>query len=145
MATVEHTVEIARPPAEVFAWLTDPENLRSWQETLVELRQVSNGPIGVGTRLVEVRSFLGKRVESELEVTAYEPDRRLDLRTVSGPISFEVSHTLDATPGGTRLHVEGEAERGGRFRLADALVARQARRQFRADFERLKQLLEAGQ
>ena len=51
---------------------------------------------------------------------------------------------LEATDVGTRLHVEGEAERGGLFRLADALVTRQARRQFRADFERLKELLEAG-
>jgi uncharacterized protein YndB with AHSA1/START domain len=144
MATVEHMVEIARPPADVFAWLTEPERVSRWQDTLAELRQISEGSVGEGTRLLEIRTYLGKRIESEVEVTAYEPERQFDLRTVSGPLPFHVSHTLEPTDGGTRLHARGVAEPGGLFRIADALVARQAKRQFRADFERLKELIEAG-
>lgn len=90
----------------------------------------------------EVRTFLGKRIESELEVTAYEPDRRFDLRSVSGPLRFSVSHALEADGEGTRLHVAAEADPGRLFRFAGALVTRQAERQLREDFARLKRLLE---
>jgi hypothetical protein len=39
----------------------------------------------------------------------------------------------------------GEGEPGGFFKLAEPLVARQAERQFKGDFETLKELLEARQ
>jgi hypothetical protein len=51
--------------------------------------------------------------------------------------------TLEPGGGGTRLTFRGEGEPGGFFKLAEPIVGRKAERQFRSDFETLKDLLEA--
>jgi uncharacterized protein YndB with AHSA1/START domain len=60
MVRVEHSLVIERPPAEVFAYTTDPANLPEWQSTALEAR--SDGQ--EGAHLTEVRKFLGRRMES---------------------------------------------------------------------------------
>ncbi len=141
MVRIEFSIDIDRPPSEVFAYLTDAERLPEWQSGAVEARW--EGEKARGAHLKEVRKFLGRRMESELEVTEYEPDRRFDLKVLSGPVPFSVQHTLEPRNGGTRLMFVGEGEPGGFFKLAEPIVARTAERQFKNDFETLKDLLDA--
>lgn len=135
----EHAVEIERRPEEVYAYLSDPSNLPEWQSEVSEVRPESE------TRFTEIRTFVGRRVESTLEVTVAEPAREFTLRSVSGPVRFSVRHVLEPVgEGGTRLTVVGESERGvgGLFKLGGRLLARAVERRFVEDFERLKQRLE---
>ena len=141
MVRVDSEVVINRPASEVFSYLTDPEKAPEWQSSLIEAH--AEGPMRVGTKVSEIRKFLGRRMESTLEVTEYEPDRKFSMRILSGPVPFEVEHTLETEDGRTRLRWVGTGEPGGFFKLAEPLVARQARRQFRGDFETLMDLLEA--
>jgi uncharacterized protein YndB with AHSA1/START domain len=141
MIHLEHTVEIDRPPAEVFDYMMDMENLPEWQSSAIEAHW--EGERAAGSRIKEVRKFLGRRIESELEVTEYEPNRRFCLKTLSGPVLFSVEHTFEATTGGTRITFVGEGNPGGFFKLAEPMVARAAERQFKGDFATLKDLLEA--
>jgi uncharacterized protein YndB with AHSA1/START domain len=141
MIRIEFSVDIDRPASEVFAYLTDAEKLPQWQAGAIEAEW--QGERAAGARVREVRKFLGRRMESELEVTAYEPDRRLGLKVLSGPVPFSVDQRLEPRNGGTRLTFVGEGEPGGFFRLAEPLVARTAERQFKGDYETLKDLLEA--
>ena len=143
MARIEHTVEINRPPAEVFTYLVDPDKVPSWQASIVELRKDDAAPTTVGSTLSEVRTVMGRRIESRLEVTAYEQDRRFDLRTKAGPVPFEVRHTLTPAGAGTRLDIVGETEGGGVLGgMAGGLFVRQAKTQLQGDFARLKEMLE---
>jgi len=131
------TVEIARPPEEVFDYLADPSNLPTWQESAVEARLE-------GGRVVERRRMLGREIESTMEISENEPPRLLTLRTVEGPIPLEVRHELSPSRGGTRLDVAIEGEGGGMLGLARKMAVRAAERQFKGDFERLKRVLEDG-
>lgn len=144
MARAEHTVVVGRPADEVFEFLTDLSNVPSWQSGSIDVQEPA-GPLGVGTTYVQVLKFLGKRIETRLEVTEFEPARRFALKTLSGPVPFEVRHTLEPADGqgATRLRVELEGEPGGFFRLADPLVERNAQRQIERDFATLKELVEA--
>ena len=56
MATFENTVVITRPIEEVFAFLSDLENVPKWNYAIVETRKVSEGPVGQGTVYRQVRS-----------------------------------------------------------------------------------------
>ena len=138
----ELAVEILRPPAEVYAFLADPSNLRLWQEGVEEVRGAFRGPLAAGSTFTEVRTFMGKRVESELEVTASEPGREFSLRSLSGPVRFSARHLLEPTDDGTRLTLVGDVDAGRLFGLAGGLVRRAAERRTRADFERLVRRLE---
>jgi uncharacterized protein YndB with AHSA1/START domain len=137
---MEHSVVINRPPREVFAYLTDVERLPEWQASANEVR--TDGELGIGARIHEVRTLLGRRAESTLEVIEYEPDRKFSLRVVSGPLPFEVRHTLTPENGGTRLDWFGEADTSRFPRIAVRMVAGAVEGQFKSDFERLKRLLE---
>jgi uncharacterized protein YndB with AHSA1/START domain len=139
----ELSVDVARAPAEVFAYLTDTDRLPEWQSSAVEAQW--QGEKAPGAHIREVRRFLGRRMETEIEVTAYEPDRRFGLRAISGPVPFSVLHVLEPRGGGgTTLGFSGEGDPGGFFKMAEPVVARVAERQFKNDFETLKDILEGG-
>ena len=140
----ELAVEIARPPAEVYAYLADPTHLGEWQADVEEVRDAPGGPLAAGATFTEVRTFLGKRVESTLEAVVAEPGRELTLRTISGPVRVSIEHLLEPSEHGTALRVVGEADPGRLLGLGAPLVRRAATRRARADFERLKAVLEAG-
>jgi carbon monoxide dehydrogenase subunit G len=139
---IELTVEVARPPEDVFELLSDIERLSEWQASAVEAH--TDGPLAEGSRVREKRRLLGREVDTELEVVAYEPPKRLTLRSLGGPVKFTVDHELVAQAGGTQLRFVAEAQPGGLLRLTEPVLARTAEQEFRRDFDRLKELLESG-
>ena len=136
----EHELEIDRSPEDVYAFLSEPANLPRWQSDVLEVRPESE------TRFVEVRAFVGRRIESTLEVTAATPGREYSLRSIAGPVRFSVNHFLEpAGESRTRLRVVGDAGAvGGLFKLGGRLLKRAAERRVHEDFARLKTLVEAA-
>lgn len=143
MARAEHSVVIDRPPDQVFAYMTDPGRISEWQASALEATQESPGAMAVGTRVREVRKFLGMRMESVVEVTAYEPGKAFGLKVVSGPIPFEVRQTFEPADSGTKIDVVIEGEPGGFFRLAEPLVVRAVGRELANNLATAKDLLES--
>jgi carbon monoxide dehydrogenase subunit G len=143
MVRVEHSVEIACPPADVFAFLTDPSNLPRWQESCMAA-EAADRPIAMGTRITERRRFLGRDARTLVEVVELEPDRLYELESVDGPFRFTVRHELEACPTGTRVKVVAEAEPGRFLRFASRMVDRTVREATRKDFAKLKALLESS-
>ena len=142
MIRVELELEIGRPAQEVFDRLADVECVPEWQSSAVSAHV--EGAMGVGARIHETRRLLGREAHTELEVTAFDPPRRLTLRTLQGPVKVDVDHRLESQGDGTVLHVVAEADPGSILRLAKPVLKRQAEHELRADFERLKELLESG-
>ena len=141
MIRIEHNLEISRPPAEVFALLVDLDRLPDWQSSAIEAR--ADGPLGLGSLVHEKRRFLGRELADQLEVVAFDPPRRLTLRSQGGPLKLTVDHALEPNGGGTRLTVVASGKPGGVMKFAGPVVERTARDEIRADFVRLKELLEA--
>jgi uncharacterized protein YndB with AHSA1/START domain len=108
--------EIARPAAEVFAYVTDPAKLPSWQTNTVSAVQEGEGPLRVGTRLREVhRGPGGKELASLVEVSELEPDRIFALRMLEGLLRIHGRIVLD--PVGerrTRMRFTVQGSRAGR-------------------------------
>ena len=142
MLRIDVTLEIGRAPADVFAALIDLEHLPEWQESAIESRCA--GELEAGARIFERRRAMGREIENELEVTSFEPGQRLTLTTVHGPVPFTVDHQLVEEDGGgsTFLHVIAEGQPGSFMNLAKPMLKRQAERELRGDFERLKERLE---
>lgn len=53
------------------------ENNPKWEPEVVELRRLTKGPIGVGSRLLMVRQEFGRRSEVICVVDEFEPSRRV--------------------------------------------------------------------
>jgi uncharacterized membrane protein len=143
MIKVETSVVINRPVDEVFEFVANIENLPQWAGPVLEAKQTSEGPVGVGTTQTQVAQLLGRRVETSQEVTEYEPNKKLSTKSTSGPIPIEVHYTFEPVAEDTRVKMEGNVDAGGFFKLAEPIVARMLKRQTEADSSTLKELLEA--
>jgi carbon monoxide dehydrogenase subunit G len=129
----ELTIEIARTPEDVFAYLTDVSNLPDWQSGVKSATQHDG-------RIEESRTLFGKEIDTTLEIVEQDEPRLFTLRTLDGPLKLTVRHELEPAGDGTRLTVAAEGEVPG---FAAGLLAKGAERQFRKDFERLKSILES--
>lgn len=100
---VARTVEIAAPPAEVWATLTDFTAYPSWNPFLRRLE----GTARTGDRLtVEIQPSGGTAMTFRPTVLAAEPGRELRWLgrvLVPGLLDGEHAFTLEPIPGGTRL------------------------------------------
>jgi uncharacterized protein YndB with AHSA1/START domain len=144
MITTRVTVYIDRPVAEVFAFVTDPANFPRWAGALVkESRQTSPGPVTVGTTFTQVNTLMGRRFVSEMRVATYDPPRRYEYITTSGPIRFAGHYTFAAVGDGTRFTSVDESQPSGWLRYLQPLLQPFAQRQIRVNLGRLKAVIES--
>ena len=137
------TVEIARPPDEVFAFVTDPTKLSAWQDA-EEVQQLTEGPVRAGTRFREVHKIMGRRRVELTEVVEHDPGRLFHIRVVEGP-PVDGRWEFAPTPsGGTRLTLTPLAHLPGRARIANRAMEQMTALAFRRFHRRLKRALEQG-
>ena len=142
MFKVENSIVIQKPVAEVFAYVNDPENATKWQGG-VEAVKYTEVPVKVGTQYTEVRKFMGKEMNTLLEVTALDANSKYAAKVIKGPVPFEVDVTFEAEGGdATKMTTSVSGEPGGFFKLAEGMVSKQLEESLKEDGKRLKSILE---
>ena len=143
MAKFEINLVINRPIEEVFAFISNPENLLRWRAGTLELARTSSEPLSVGSSFKGRFTFLGRPFDGNLEIILHEPHRRYGTRLTEGPFPLEARYTLEPAGNGTDLTLVIEGEPGGFFKLTEPLVVSLAKRSYEADLNNLKEMLEA--
>jgi carbon monoxide dehydrogenase subunit G len=143
MVAFEIKIVVNRPVEEVFAFISNAENLPRWRAATLEVTPISSGASNVGSVFKGRFTFLGRHFEGNLEVIAREPHQRYATKMVGGPFPLEAHYTLEQADGGTRLTLMIQGEPGGFFKLAEPLVVSMARRSYESDLHNLKEMLEA--
>jgi hypothetical protein len=144
MPTVEHSVEIARPTHEIFDHIADVARSPEWISAIVEVRDVTPGPLEIGTTFTEIGRFMAKTIETPKIVSAYEPPHLLEHRSTGGPVPQTFSLRLEPIGGGTRVTARLDAEPGGFFGALPITVLVTAMKVImNGDLQRLKDRLEA--
>lgn len=138
----EVTIHINRPIEQVFAFLADSQNLRTWQSNLIENEQMTEGPLRVGTRFREVRRTGPRQSEIQAEITDFESNKRFATRTITQP-KVTVSYSLEREDGGTRLNYKFVMLTSGMMRLLQPLIAGSMKKDTALDFQNLKRTLES--
>jgi uncharacterized protein YndB with AHSA1/START domain len=147
MATISCTIEVDRPPQEVFAYVTDPSRFPEWQKNVVSGHMEGDRPHDVGARCVTVRRIgLAKRPASS-EITRMEPPQRWAVRGIDGPIRALVDVTVDPLDEARRsrltIAIDFEGHGIGTV-LVPLVVRREARAEMPAILQALKRRLEGG-
>jgi uncharacterized protein YndB with AHSA1/START domain len=143
MIDVTIDTEIERPPAEVFAYATDPAKLATWQTNTISAEPQGHGPLQVGSRIREVhRAPGGKELPSVVEVSELVPDRVFALRMVEGALPIHAHMTFDPTERGTLVRFRAYGQPTGAMRLAQPLLRRTLRKQFAEHCATLKRVLD---
>jgi uncharacterized protein YndB with AHSA1/START domain len=144
--SIHESVDIARPPQEVWAYATDPTRLKEWQESLVEAKEQTEGPTRVGSRMTQTRR-VGKSTRTfTLEVIAHEPPNRFAFKGIDGPVRPRGTIALEPLDDGqrTRYSMEFDVEGHGLGILLAPLVRRNIRKELPENLKHLKGKLESS-
>ena len=145
MAPIVSTIEVARPPEDVFPYVIDPSRFVEWQQG-VTAGQMDSTPVHVGSICTTTRKIGGGEREIHTEITAIDPPHHWADHGIDGPIRALVEVTVDALDGGagSRLTIAVDFEGHGIGKLLVPLVVRrQAAREMPGNMMRLKQRLES--
>ena len=140
MLEFENTIRIDRPIEEIFAFLSDFENTPKWNYYVLEVRQLSENPIGIGTTYHQVR----KTDEQDLHITEFETNRSVAVKTLpqSSP-RFERRFTLYEEGNTTRIRDEWKLDTG-RPVVLEKLAGGRVKSAVAENLAKLKELLEEG-
>ena len=140
------SVSIDRTQEDVFDYVTDPANDAEWQSSVQSSQWASQPPHGVGSTQNLVNRFLGRKIKSTLEVTAWDRPNKYGFKVTEGPVALQgVIELTTSGEWGTELTMDVEAEFGGFFKLAEGMVGKQLEKQLDTDLDALKLLLQAEQ
>ena len=142
MFTAESSIIISRPLEEVFAFVADQRNAPQWQDGLVEVRLLTEGPVGVGTKHAVVRLFMDQRLEISNEYIAYTFNQKIAFKSTSGPIPFNAAYLVRPVAEGTHLTSVIQMQPEGLPAEIEAEMNNGLSREIEADLAVLKKLLE---
>ena len=142
MASFAHSVEIPRPPAEVFPWLLEEDKVPQWTGHLTRYERVDGGELGTGSRVRQVLEVSGRTIDVELEVTAYQPPSGAQTSFSTNGIDVVSSYALEAASAGTRLTQTIEAKPSGlTARMLVPVLQPRLEEKLTQDLERLREAL----
>lgn len=142
----EVSVMINRPPAVVFAALTDPEMTKRWVSGVVEIKKLTEGEAHVGTKLLIIEDIDGRRVEMEEEITYLRPpyiDKYTSTGLKENKFLEHGEYRLEEVNGQTKFTMLSDIEFNGFIHnLLEPLITFGAQRKFAGDQQTLKAILE---
>jgi len=135
---------IDKPVKDVFAFVTNPNNMSKWNSAVVSMQQITPGPVGMGTKFKNVGEMLGRRIEGEMQVVAFEPDTKYGFQMNAGPMQVNVILTFKTVGTGTKLNLNAQGNPAGVFKLAEGVMQGRVKSMMEENLARLKSVLEKG-
>jgi uncharacterized protein YndB with AHSA1/START domain len=140
-----YSSEVARPPADVFAYVTDPSTFPQWQQGVVRGR-LDTPTTQVGSKCTTVRKIGGRERAVTTQITECDPPRRWADRGIDGPIRAIIKVAVepldDASHSRVTIDVDFAGHAIGRL-LVPLVVRRQAASEMPGNMRRLKERLES--
>jgi uncharacterized protein YndB with AHSA1/START domain len=136
-----NTISINRPPATVFAYLADLENLPRWNYAIGETRKVTSGPVGVGSQYRQTRT-IPVHTEESLEVVEFEPGRGITILGTLNSLPARIGYTLRPEAAGTTVINTVELKPPGLVGLLAPIAVPKIKSAVAANLDVLRQILE---
>lgn len=143
MFEIEGEIVVKRPVEEVFDFAADARNEPRYNPNMRRAEQLTDGPIGVGTRFRAEMTSMRRTIPMVTELTAYQRPQQYAATTHLSLMDTQGTVTFEPVPEGTLLRWAWQVEPRGALRLVAPIVARIGRRQEHAIWAGLKRVLEA--
>lgn len=142
MASVSSSVTINQPVEKVFDYVTNVANHKVWQAGILDARITPEGPVGVGSVYTYTTEVMGRRMESVMQVSAFEPNRQWSVSTTGVPRPVETVYLFEDAGGTTKMTITMELS-GGYPAAAEAMVKQQMQKSLDEQGMRIKQIVES--
>jgi carbon monoxide dehydrogenase subunit G len=139
VARFSYSVEIPRPPGEVFPWLLEQDKVPVWTGNLEAYEQLDGGALGRGSRVRQVLEVSGRRIDVELEITTYDPPNGAETRFSTNGIEVVNAYDLSGSGSGTTLTQSVDAKPSGlTARMLIPVIQPRLEEKVTQDLERLR-------
>ncbi len=139
---IEQSIIIHRPIAQVFAFVSNPNNNVKWQPEVIEHKMLSDGPMALGSKMRHVSKFMGRRIESNIDITEFAPNQKIAFYVTSGTLPYTIYYLLAPEGEGTRFSYFAVMESNWFLKLVQPLMMQSAKRVIEGDLGRLKLIVE---
>jgi uncharacterized protein YndB with AHSA1/START domain len=146
MPDATHTVVIAAPIDDVFAFVADGTNNPRWRPGVMDITPPPEGPAEGAVYGQGLRGPKGRRFDGDYRITEFQPPSRLAFEVVAGPARptgvFELSEPV---PGATTVHFVLDLQARGLMKLPMKLAGPRIEKQMQAEvacLDKLKEELE---
>jgi uncharacterized membrane protein len=141
---VEHSVIINLPVEEIFAYMSNLENLVDWSGVVISARKISSEAMLVGTTVRCTIRMLGRWFETTYEIVECVAGRYLTFKSISSISPCLICYQFEPVESlGTNVIVEETINfTGGFLGFTEPVVTGAIRRQLSSDLLALKDLLE---
>ena len=144
MINLDLSTLIDRPVKDVFAFVTDPNNMSKWNSAVISMQQITPGAVSVGTKFKNIGEMLGRRIEGEVQVITFEPDSKYGFQMQAGPMKANVNLGFKTIGTGTKLNLNAQGNPAGVFKLAEGVMQGRVKSMMEENLARLKSVLEKG-
>jgi carbon monoxide dehydrogenase subunit G len=145
MAHYNASLDTARSPEEMFAYLSDFSTTVEWDPGVVEAERLGDAPVREGTEFRLVAVFLGRKTPLTYRIVEYDPPSAVTFRGESSTVVSLDRITFEPSGGGTRIVYDADLALKGAFKLADPLLRVAFRRVGARALAGLRRTLEEGQ
>jgi uncharacterized protein YndB with AHSA1/START domain len=142
MVDTSASITIHRPVEDVFAYVTDMTNDPAWHSDILEARRATERPVGVGTKWhARFKPSMGIS-EGDMEVVAFEPNRKQVMQGEIGPMHPTLTYLLEPSDGGTTFTRHVQIKVSGVMKVMQPMMAMMVPRQNKGFLANLKRVLE---
>ena len=134
---------IDRPAEAVWSFVISDLNrfAKCINPDVVESKQTSAGPIGVGATFHETRSKMPKAMD--YRITEYEPNNRFTVEMISGPKGSVATEKVESNEGKTKFTEITAYHFSGFYKVLQPFMAGKARKETQDRVDRLKRAIES--
>ena len=142
MATLSYSATINQPVEKVFNYVVAVENHKTWQASIVDAKVTPSGPIGVGSTYVYATEVMGRRIESQMQVSVFEQNKKWAIKTIGIPNSVETAYLFEAAGNATKLTISMDVPAGAYPAAAEGMIKQQMLKSLEEQGNRIKQMVE---
>ncbi|MGD0004136.1 MAG: SRPBCC family protein [Anaerolineaceae bacterium] len=141
MASVSSSIVINQPVDKVFDYITNVANHTAWQAGILSATITPNGPVALGSTYHYTTEVMGRRYETQTQVSGFEQNKKWAVKTIGVPRSVETVYLFEAIGNTTRMTISSDLT-GGYPAAAESMVKAQMQKNFDEQGQRIKKTLE---
>jgi len=137
---IESSIWIARPPGEIWNYVTDWSNDIQWRNGVIEAKWTSDPPHGVGSTGLHIVEGVG---DWPWKLTEWEEPHNVSWDVTGGPMKGgHAGYRIEPEKAGSLVTLHARVKRPSLMRIIIPFMKGNMKRQMFADLEKLKALME---
>jgi carbon monoxide dehydrogenase subunit G len=140
MTSFSHSIDVPKPPDEVFPWLLEEDKVPQWTSDLSAYEP--QGALGSGAAIRQVISIGGSHITLNMTVDRYDPPAGAVVSFSTNGVEVTNTYTIEPAGAGSRV-TQGLDAKASSFtaRMLIPVVQGRLEKKVTDDLERLREVL----